>query len=84
MKRAYFLEILESKDVRKKLLDQIDNILKIKGTFYMPRLKKMPIVPEIPRNIDVFKLPEDFNFEDIRNYSMKISDVKRILDGNYY
>ncbi|ELQ74690.1 hypothetical protein THOM_2377, partial [Trachipleistophora hominis] len=84
LKKAYYLELLENKEVRKTLFDKIDKSLLVKRIFTMPNLKKMPVVPEIPKNIGVFKLPEDFNYEDRRNYDVKLDDVRKVLDGNYY
>ncbi|ELA46001.1 hypothetical protein VCUG_02512 [Vavraia culicis subsp. floridensis] len=84
MRRAYYLELLENKDVRKELFNKIDKSLMVKRAFIMPKLKKIPVVPEIPRNINVFRLPEDFNFEDRRNYGVKLDEIRTILDGNYH
>lgn len=84
MRKAYYLEVLENKDIRKKLLEKIIHVNY--STFKLPpgfeSKKILPFIPKMP--FTPFKIPPGFNFEDRRNYPKDMKDIKRILDGEYF
>lgn len=80
MLRTHYMEILENKDVRERL----ESVKKLSSFLERKEIKKevkqidMKNIPPAPKD---FKLPEGFDFGDIRNFDPNLDiAISRIVD----